>query len=241
MGWRLLITKNTNPYYVTALDDAIAIARKENKIANTLHFYQRNPPAISLGRSKKIFEDIDTEECKKNNIAILRRTTGGGTIFTDKGCLIYSLIFDKNDVVVSNHQDLFSFVCNSIVSALQKKNINTTYKPPNDILLNNKKISGSAQIKKKDIILIHGTLLVNTDILLLFKVLKNSKTDAITTLSKEIKTPVSIKNIREVLIKEFESTLNTTFALESLSSYEKKLCTSLLEKRYYNDSWTYGR
>ncbi|MFO7677418.1 MAG: biotin/lipoate A/B protein ligase family protein [Thermoplasmatota archaeon] len=241
MSWRLIITKNTNPYYVTAADEAIAEARKAKKVTNTLHFYQRNPPSVSVGRSKKIKDDINLRECKKNNIAIVRRATGGGTIFTDKGCLIYSLVFDKNDLEISCPSEIFEIVCNSIVSGLEKQNINTAYKPPNDILLNGKKISGSAQIQKKDIILIHGTILIHTDLVLLQKVLKQTKKDYVSTVNLETKKPFQIHTMRELLIHEFESTLHTKFTRTSLSEYEKKLCDTLLETRYKKDIWTYGR
>ena len=172
MGWRLIDTDITDPYYVTATDEAIAYARKEKKVPNTLHLYMRNPAAVSVGRSRKIHDDVDVGECIKNNVKIVRRTTGGGTIYTDKECLIYSLIFDKKNVGLQSSQEIFENVCNSIVNTLKKLDIHTTYKPPNDILLNGKKISGSAQIIKERIVLIHGTVLVDTDLELMKKVLK---------------------------------------------------------------------
>ena len=154
MRWRLIDTDIEDPFYVTAADEAIAQARKYNKTPNTLHLYRRDPPAISIGRFRKIHEDINLNECIKNNVKIVRRTTGGGTIYTDKECLIYSLIFNKEDTNLSLHtpQEIFEKICHSIINALKKLDIHTTYKPPNDILLNGKKISGSAQIKKDNII-----------------------------------------------------------------------------------------
>ena len=54
MGWRLIDTDIADPYYVTAADDAIAQARKENMVPDTLHFCRRHPAAVSVGRSRKI-------------------------------------------------------------------------------------------------------------------------------------------------------------------------------------------
>ena len=107
MGWRFIDTDITDPYYVTAADEAIALARKEKKVSNTLHFYRRKPAAISVGRSRKIHDDVNVDECLKNNVKIVRRTTGGGTIFTDKDCLIYSLVFDKKETALHSSQQIF--------------------------------------------------------------------------------------------------------------------------------------
>jgi lipoate-protein ligase A len=241
MGWRLIDTKVTDPYYVTAVDEAISLARKEKKVANTLHFYLRNPAAVSVGRSKKIQDDINVDECRKNNVKIVRRTTGGGTIFTDKDCLIYSLVFDKERLESPSPQEIFGHICNSLVSALKKCKIDTVYKPPNDILLNGRKISGSSQILKEGIVLIHGTILIDTDLKLMNNVLRQSKNDYVSTICRETNQILPIDNIKEILKKEFEETFDTGFEKTELSNYEAELIKKLLKERYLNDIWNYMR
>ncbi len=241
MGWRFIDTDNTDPCYVTAVDEAISLARKEKKVANTLHFYRRKPAAVSVGRSRKIQDDVNVEECLKNNVKILRRTTGGGTIFTDKDCLIYSLVFDRKDVALSSSQKIFENICNSLIIALKKYDIYAVYKLPNDILLNGKKISGSAQILKENIVLIHGTILIDTDLELMNKVLKKSKQTHVSTICRETNQILSINNVKEALKKEFEETFDTDFEKTELSTYETDLIKKLLKKRYHNNTWNYMR
>ena len=241
MGWRFIDTDNTDPYYVTAVDEAISLARKAKKASNTLHFYRRKPAAVSVGRSRKIQDDVNVDECLKSNVKIVRRTTGGGTIFTDKDCLIYSLVFDRKDAALSSSQKIFENICSSIVTALKKCDIDTVYKPPNDILLNRKKISGSAQILKENIVLIHGTILIETNLELMNKVLKQSKQIYVSTICRETNQILSMNNVKEVLKKEFEETFDTDFEKTHLSTYETDLIKTLLKKRYHNDTWNYMR
>ena len=241
MGWRFIDTDNTDPYYVTAVDEAISIARKEKKVANTLHFYRRKPAAVSVGRSRRIHDDVNVDECLKNNVKIVRRTTGGGTIFTDKDCLIYSLVFDRKDAALSSSQKIFENICNSLITALKKYDIDTVYKPPNDILLNGKKISGSAQILKENVVLIHGAILIDTDLELMNRVLKQSKQTYVSTIHREINQILFINDIKETLKKEFEETFDTDFEKTRLSTYETDLIKKLLKKRYHNDTWNYMR
>jgi lipoate-protein ligase A len=197
MEWRLIDTDLGDPYFVTAADDAIAQIRKLRKVPDTLHFYRRDHPCISVGRSKKISEDINVDACKKHGVTIVRRISGGGTIYTDEGCLIYGLIFDhKKPWAV---ESIFENVCTSIVNALQRLDIHTNYKKPNDVLLNRKKISGSAVIQKDTITLIHGTILVDTDIELMNKVLKHPQGKA-SNLFRELEQAPSINVIKKVLV-----------------------------------------
>jgi len=241
MGWRLIDTDIADPYYVTAADEAISSARKENKIQDTLHFYRRDPSSVSVGRSRKIHEDVDVEECTKNNVKIVRRTTGGGTIFTDKECLIYSLVFNREKLQLVSSQKIFEDVCNSIVTSLERFDINTVYKPPNDILLNGKKISGSAQIIKDDIVLIHGTILVDSDLEIMEKVLKMPRTVKVSTLCREIGYKPLMKEIKDALKKEFEMYFDTSFENTRFSTYENQLIEKLLNERYLNNSWNFMR
>ena len=203
MGWRLIDSHIADPYYVTAADDALATVRNIKAIPNTLHFYQRHPPAVSLGRGRKIHEDINLEECTKNDVKIIRRTTGGGTIYTDKDCLIYSLVFDQNDTTLSSSQEIFKDICNILVTTLEHFHIHAVYKPPNDLLLNGKKISGSAQIKKSNIILIHGTILVDTNLETMNTVLKHKKPQSVSSIAQETNNPPSIKEIKSQMITEY--------------------------------------
>ncbi|UCF11755.1 MAG: lipoate--protein ligase family protein [Thermoplasmatales archaeon] len=241
MGWRLIDTDIADPFYVTAADEAISQAKKEKKIENTLHFYRRKPAAVSIGRSRKIHEDINLEECLKNNVKIVRRTTGGGTIYTDKKCLIYSLVFDMDSKELKSSQDIFENVCMSLVNMLERFDIDTVYKPPNDILLNRKKISGSAQIKKGNIVLIHGSLLIDTNLELMNTVLKKPKNEKVSTISKEIGNAPSMRDIKEGLIKEFEMYFNTIIEKTTFSTYENNLIDKLLKERYLNNAWNFMR
>jgi lipoate-protein ligase A len=241
MGWRLIDTDIADPYYVTAADEAISTARKENKIQDTLHFYRRDPSAVSVGRSRKIHEDVYVKECTINNVKIVRRTTGGGTIFTDKECLIYSLVFNREENELVSAQKIFDNVCNSIVISLKRFDINTVYKPPNDILLNDKKISGSAQIIKDNVVLIHGTILVDTDLEIMKRVLKLPKNVKVSTLSREIGYKPIMKEIKKALKKEFEMYFDTSFETTEFSTYENQLIEKLLNERYLKNSWNLMR
>jgi lipoate-protein ligase A len=240
MGWRYIDTNVADAFFVTAADEVISIARKEKKIGNTLHFYQRKSPTISIGRFRKINEDINLDICKKNKISIVRRTTGGGTIFTDDKCLIYSLVFGNNHKLYS-FQNIFKDICGLVIEALKKFDISSIYKSPNDITLNGKKISGSAQIRKNNITLIHGTLLIDTNLELMKSVLKNSINTHVTTIRRELNYLPPINDLKMSIKDLFESYFNSEFINSTFSIYEKEMINNLLIEKYKTDAWNYMR
>lgn len=238
MGWRIITTGLADPYFVTAADEALIILRTQDIIPNTLHFYQRNQPTISLGRSRKLDQDLNLHYCQQQHIPLIRRTTGGGTIYTDPGCLIYSLIFDISNITATSAIDIFYTICTTIVKALQKLNINASYKPPNDIYLSGKKISGSGLLKKNQCILVHGTILHSTDLTIMHHALnKSSQTTPVTTLQNEQYTNITILDLQTALLQQFASLFTTTFDPSPFTTKEKALIDNLIQTRYSQPQW----
>jgi len=239
MDWRYINTDLADPYFVTAADEAITIYRGKNLVPNTLHFYRRNQPTISIGRSQEISKNIFLPNAKKQQIILIRRTTGGGTIYTDPGCLIYSLIFPKTDLSTVSQKDIFKPICTNIITALSIFGIHADFKPPNDILINGKKIGGAGCIIKNQIILLHGTLLHTTNLTKLHQVLRiPPNATPVTTLQQETTNPPSINEIQQEIIQQFTYLFHTHFTLGTLITKEKDLITQLIQTRYQQQKWT---
>jgi len=221
-----------HPFYVTALDEAIADARKNNVVPDTLHFYRREPPGISVGYFQTV-KDIDLELCRKHNVVVVRRTSGGGTIYTDKHQLIYALIMKTS----MDTEKIFQMVCISIVEALQALGVSAEYKKPNDVTVNGKKISGSAIIRNGDVALVHGTIMIDCNLKLACKLIKISK--PVTTLHAY--KAVSVPEMKNMLREIFGKTFNMQIVSGSLTVYEKILAEKLVKEKYSRDEWNLKR
>ncbi|MCD6109115.1 MAG: lipoate--protein ligase family protein [Thermoplasmata archaeon] len=237
MIWRLIDTDLAHPYYVTAADEAILEAFRKNIIPPTIHFYRRKPAGVSVGRTKKIEGDVNIKKCEKYGVKVVRRKSGGGTIYTDEGCLIYSITFSPG-LETYDPLKIFQKTCSSIICALQRFHINAEYKTPNDILVNGKKISGSAQVRKGDSVLIHGTILVSTNLDVMREVLKKHK--PVSTLEIESKGELPlIGEIKKALADEFGKTFGVRLEKNDFTKYEKKLIEKLVQERYGRDEWNF--
>lgn len=123
----------------------------------------RNRPTILLGKNQDAFAELNFEYVENNDIDIVRRLSGGGTVFCDLGNMQYSLITD----IGKGDQNSFIKFSKPVVEALKSLGLKAEFTGRNDILIEGKKISGNAQYKYKNRIIHHGTILfdVNMDML----------------------------------------------------------------------------
>lgn len=244
MIWRLIEGDLVPPAYTAATDEAIVMARHQRIVPNTLHLYVRDRPTVSLGYFEKIEESIDLEAARRHDVQVVRRMSGGSSIYTDPGQLIYALIVDQ-EMVSESPNETFEQVCQAIIKALDVLGLKGEFKPVNDVLVNKRKISGSAQTRKWDIVLQHGTLMVDTNFDVMFEVLKMRKKgrskDSVTSLAKELGEAPTMDRVKRAMVEGFTSTFKVEIAKGSLTRYELKTIADLVETKYGREEYTRGR
>ena len=250
MKWRIINSDLSDPAFTVAADEAIARAVSENKVPNTLHFYRRNVPTISLGYFQQVDKSIDIDFCKRNNIQIVRRITGGSAIYTDPGHLMYGLAVGQ-DNLPDGRNDAFKMVCGAIVHALKELGIQAEFKPVNDVLVNGRKISGSAQMRRWGIVLQHGSLVMDNTSEMLSNALKQDMAKIqergqkpetyVTSLSEILGTELDLEIIRSALVNGFEEVFNIKFEASGLTDYENELIDQLIAEKYGNKEWNFKR
>ncbi|MEM2918449.1 MAG: biotin/lipoate A/B protein ligase family protein [Candidatus Altiarchaeota archaeon] len=247
--WRLLPLIETNASIQMAIDEAILTTRAKEKVPNTLRFYTWKPQAVSIGYFQSAEKEVNLENLKSYNVDLVRRITGGGAVFHDKE-ITYSIVISEKDAPY-DIQESYEKICNALIIALNNLGLNSEFRKINDILVNGKKISGSAQTRKEGIILQHGTLLLDLDVEKMFSLLRvpdekirdkmiSSVKERVTSVKKELGREVSIDEIRNLLINGFSENFSVSFSEENLTSEEKKL-SERLQRKYLSEEWTFKR
>lgn len=121
--------------------------------------FWRTRPTLMLGRYQNAAAEIDEAYAKARGIAIVRRLTGGGTIYTDPGSWQFSFIRAEH----SRQIDFKEFVL-PVLSALRSMGLDVTMGERNDLLLDGRKFSGNAQYHGRGRVLHHGSILFDTDV-----------------------------------------------------------------------------
>lgn len=119
----------------------------------------RVEPTVMLGRNQLIENEVNIEYCKQNGVHIYRRKSGGGCIYSDLGCMQFSYISFAENVNTA-----FVEYMQGIANVLRSLDIDASLSGRNDILVEGKKVAGSAFYKLKGRSVLHNSLLFSTQL-----------------------------------------------------------------------------
>ena len=256
--WRLLKPQTADAYTNMAVDEAIMKARIENRVPNTLRFYMWNPSAVSIGRFQKLSDQVHVDNCRKHGVDIVRRISGGGTVFHDsEGEITYSITAKLSDLGCKSLDmpSAYQKICSGLNEAVNILGVDAEYRPPDpkrcpNLAIRGKKISGNAQSCKKGVLLQHGTFLLDIDHTRMFTflkvpwaktiddVLKVSKRK-LTSTRQELGSQFSTDEAYQALVAGFEKALGVQFVEETLTEYEQQLAEKIRKERFVTEEWNF--
>jgi len=215
-------------------------AKKEKAV----YMLWRTGKTVMLGSNQMLTSEVDLDYAKKENIRIVRRSSGGGAIYTDPGTVLYTVIMPVSDDISAHRENTAA----EIIKALGQIGITAERKGRNDILLDNKKISGFAQYTSGNHVCTHGSLLYDTDLEALTNVL----------IPDENKLqPKGISSVRSRVtnIKPFtggaystddfvallkDNLINSTdCSVYNFNDNEMQIIKQIYSEKYANDDWNY--
>jgi len=159
---RFIISETTNPKANLITEEIILNAVNEGFVSNTIMLWI-NDRCLVAGRGSKGYGWYHEQLATQLGINVYKRITGGGVVYHDKGNLNWSFFIrheNKNIDII----DLFKEPAEIIINALNRLGIEAYFMPPNRIEFKGYKISGMASYVKKNAILVHGTLLVESNL-----------------------------------------------------------------------------
>ncbi len=131
--WRLIKDGYNDGSYNMVVDEAIASAVEEGISPPTLRFYGWKSPTLSIGYSQRLENKIDAEYCRKNEIDIVLRPTGGKAVLHDKE-VTYSLISPKNNPLFpDNISGTYEVIGKALLKGLSFLKIEAILSTPNSL------------------------------------------------------------------------------------------------------------
>jgi len=152
-----------NPIENFAIEEAIFFEPSSHRHSLMLWV---NDPCVVIGRNQNPWREAHLHHLEEDGIPLIRRISGGGTVYHDLGNLNFSFITSQKDYNESEHFKL-------IISALSTLGVSLTPNARKDLLLENRKISGNAFYMRGNRRLHHGTLLVDADTQALWRYLSD--------------------------------------------------------------------
>ncbi len=205
-----------------------------------------NEPSVIVGRHQNILEEINYRYVRENGIRVVRRISGGGAVYQDYGNLNFSIIKKFNRLSLANIKKNLAPLLVTLKNLGVAANINDR----NGVEINGRKISGSAQFSNTRRIVVHGTLLFDTDLGALRKALNSNSNHIQSKALKSIKSPVT--NIADSLAQPvdmdgFRQRLIAAMACQGeelkklhISGRQWEQIYRLAQKKYNSWAWTWG-
>ncbi len=272
--WHFMNTGSHHPYYNMALDEALLNFVSRGEIDPVVRFYTWNPPTLSIGYFQRLSKEIDIEKVKEKGYGLVRRQTGGRGVLHDKE-LTYSVIVpEAHPDMPQTVTEAYRVISGGLLEGFKSLGFDAHFAVPRskeereklkqprssvcfdapswyELVVEGKKIAGSAQTRQKGVILQHGSILQDVDIDDLFDmfIFKNErlkakmkeafveKAVAINDLSNETITLVQM----EVAFKEgFKKALDIEFKPLELTVAQQDEVKAL-EEKYRSEAFLYRK
>lgn len=217
------------------------------RIESDIFLLYVNEPSVIIGRNQNVFEELNHDFVTDNHIHVVRRLSGGGTVYHDLGNLNFSYITDSEGQNIANFRNFTS----PIIDALDRLGVKAELGKRNEILVDGYKVSGNAQYIAGKRMVSHGTLLYNTNLAQMEQALKvkryfiksksiKSIPSPVANISDFLAQPAQIETFQKHLLKIVLNAQNQV-TKHMLTDNDWQKVSKLVVDRYRTWEWNYGR
>lgn len=273
--WRFIDSGNCSPSYNMALDEALLDWHSEGKIPPTIRFYGWDPATLSIGYFQKVEKEINLDAVKEHSLGFVRRPTGGRGVLHEHELTYSVIVSEEHPEMPKTVTEAYRVISEGILKGFQGLGLEAYFAVPKtaeereglknprsavcfdapswyELVVEGRKVAGSAQTRQKGVILQHGSILLDLDEDKLFSLFNypsdrvkermqrafKSKAVAMNEISSET---VTMDMAKEAFKKGFEEGLNIHLEPYELSEEETQYVVDLAKTRYESDDWNFKR
>ena len=273
--WRFIDSGNCSPSFNMALDEALLDWHSEGKMPPVIRFYGWNPPTLSVGYFQKVEKEIDMEAVKEHGLGFVRRPTGGRGVLHEHELTYSVIVSEDHPEMPKSVTEAYRVISEGILKGFHHLGLEAYFAVPKtveerdalknprsavcfdapswyELVVEGRKVAGSAQTRQKGVILQHGSILLDLDEEKLFSLFKYSNERVKERMKKAFKDKaVAINAIspRRITLEEAKEAFNKGFAeglnidLESYQLTEEEIAyvQKIAKERYESDEWNFKR
>ncbi len=237
----LVDTESINPCFNLAAEEYLF-----RRFSDEIVFLYINSPSVIIGKHQNAYEEINLKYIITNNIPVIRRISGGGSVFHDLGNLNFTFIGNKRE----GSQINFAEQTRPIIAFLEEKGLKPWLGDKNEIRVGDWKFSGNAEHIFKSRVLHHGTLLFSSQLSQLGEALRRGDGVYHSRAVKSNRTNVGnlaphLKDINDIM--EFKDELGAMIMLSrpdisvyKLSQEDRLEVNKLVQEKYSKDIWNFS-
>ena len=232
-------------------DPAVNLALEEHLVrrfpaAESILLFYVNDPAVVIGRNQIPFVEVNLQKMWRQKASVVRRISGGGAVYHGPGNLNFSLIQARRETPFPAPGDALQ----PVLAALKALGLPVRLNARHDILLDGKKVTGTAQFRAQGKCLTHGTLLVSADLETLKSMLSSDCEVSCFKGPRSVRSPVTNLNrlrpqlttvaIRDALMRSFAN-IHGTIQAVTLAPADWADIHRQAREKYRSWDWNVGR
>lgn len=233
-------TGSTDVYYNFALEYYFTV---EKTLPDTVFLFWQTTPTLMVGKFQNVLEEINKPYADEHGIHIVRRMSGGGTIYTDLGGWQFTFIQKRSDREIE-----FQEYIGPVIDALRELGIYASFNGRNDLTIDGRKFSGNAQYRLGECTVHHGSLLYQTDIdqmvaattvddyKILSKSIKSVR-DRVTNIADHMQKPLNAEQFKWQMVKSIMHGRTDTYMV---TKEDKQRIDQIAKEKFHNWECIFG-
>lgn len=260
-----------------AVDEAVLIAVSEGKSPPTLRFYEWQPAALTVGYFQRALAEVNLSALHQAGIGFVRRMTGGRAVLHDRE-LTYSLTLPEHyPGLPTTVNEAYRVLSLGLLEGFRRIGLDAQmvrlqdnrkstddvrspacFDAPSwyELVVDGRKVAGSAQTRQKGVLLQHGAILLEFDDAKLLSVLKVQDESARHTIATRLQQsavainplrranglpPLTVEQLFDPFREGFAAGLQAELEAGELSAYELEWARTLWRDKYRTDEWNFRK
>lgn len=236
-----ILRTETDPYFNLAAEEYVL-----RELTDDCFMLWRNGPSVIVGKHQNTLAEINYDYITRKQVKVVRRISGGGTVFHDLGNINFTFIMNGEPGQLVD----FRKFTKPIIDVLAGLGIEAKFEGRNDLTIGGKKFSGNAEHVFKNRVLHHGTLLYDAKMADLTSALNvdpdkfhdkaiKSVRSRVTNISEHLPEPMAIQDFIALVMKHVTG-MYPEARLYEFTDEDRKGIHELVRTRYSTWEWNFG-
>lgn len=273
--WGFINSGKCSPSYNMALDEALLEWHSRGEIGPVLRFYEWEPATLSIGYFQSVEKEIDMDAVEKHGLGFVRRPTGGRGVLHEHELTYSVIVTEEYPGMPETVTEAYRVISGGLLEGFRNLGLHAEFSLPAskeqsdnlkkpksavcfdapswyELVVEGKKVAGSAQTRQKGVILQHGAILLGLDedkLVSLFKFpseeirkrMRDALPEKAVAIDRLTDRDISVDECVEAFAKGFETALDIVLQPIELTEEQLLYVEEIEQRKYANKDWTFKK